>query len=263
MELYKLSESYFNQPRRPVTSHYASSATSCLRKLYYQWIEEPVTNPPTTANYVKMDFGRYAEDFAERLLLHACEIGEIEALQHHEKKHIKIPELQFPVAVEYDFLIYNNKGKYLLECKSSFGRKTRDIKNTGELPEDYLVQALFYMTYFDTPFMKMWYLSRDDGYMAEYKLVLRHSGNDAEISYLDVGKPKEFLITDGIQKYVNRFIELEKHIALREAPPRDYHLCIVDGKPQKQKIRQGQVVEKSDWQCFSYCSYRDTCWGIK
>ena len=47
---------------KPREHHYPSDAYQCLRKLYYKWTGEPVSNPMTPGQVWKMELGNATHD---------------------------------------------------------------------------------------------------------------------------------------------------------------------------------------------------------
>jgi hypothetical protein len=205
-----------------------------------------------------MDMGNYIEDLLERSLKHACLTSKIDGYEAQRKLHIDIG-LRYPLSVKFDFIIYLHNGlQILVECKSSLGRRTRNIKKTGILPENYMVQCGLYMKHFKKNRLKLFYLSRDDGYTAQFNLVMK---DDKILFYDNYNRMDEHVYILEYEKHIDKLAKLEINIDYNVPPKREYNLIIVNGVP-KYQIQRHKEIFRSDWQCLDYCEYRNLCWRI-
>ena len=234
--------------KRERKTHYPSDVTACVRQLAYKWNGYDETDPPTAGNIIKMRFGNLAEDILEDWLKWELANGTIESYDKESEVWGGDPDLEYPIHGYIDFVIHGQKGKYGIECKSSFGRGVKDVQMNGPKPE-HVMQVYMYMRFTDIKHFFLVYLGRDNGYRTQFELTMDDAGD------MYVGNAKQNVDWKSI---IGRLRIAEQSVGDEILPDREFKAAVRDGEIVDKFVRQKQEY-KSDWQC-RYCNYRRECW---
>ena len=221
---------------RERSSHHPSGANKCLRQMYYDWTNEPVSNYRTATDIWRMNLGTWMHKMFAHYLREMGEqvVDEVEMQLYH-------PDLKYPIHGYLDNVIEIDGELYGIELKTVFGQGAKSIQLSGKPREDDEVQSKIYLVANNLAGYFIDYLARDSFYRTEFELVMTQA------------EKEEFK-----RQIVEKFKLLEWCVEKRIFPDRDFHAVVKDGEIKKD-IQHKTVKYKSDWQCL-YCVYRDTCY---
>jgi len=230
-------DAYLLQEEKHIrTAHYPSDAASCLRQLFFKWIDEPVSNPIEVGTLWKFKMGDAMHDMMRTFLKEmnyelVSEIGE----------RTMVTGLQYPISWRLDVLFMDEDGQLAgIDFKTSFGRYIVNLKDTGP-KEHELTQVAIYMKL--NPVIARFYLvylARDSGYRCQYIVERNQISLIWEIAF-------------------TRLQLLEGALANGAKPGREYQLAIKNGEA-RDKFQKNKIIYKSNWQC-NLCQWRDKCWA--
>ena len=246
--------------------HYPSSASiimpdggvegECLRKIFYRHNEFAVTNPSDFSNYLRREFGTLLGTGIE------TELSAIAKLKF--RAEVPLRTVYSPLTKEFslrlDGLIDENGIAGGCEIKTTSSRSLQYGKKEGGGPKkSYSMQIA---DYFATNPKLLWFsllvFARDTGYCVEYHYTLGSDGLYCEGIY-----PKEAKIRLAWLDYgrmTTRRLIVEKHLAEKTVPPRDFKVVYRGGQIVDKRTKNG-VDYKSHYMCLNYCDYRDFCWS--
>lgn len=221
---------------RERTSHHPSGANKCLRQMYYDWTNEPVSNYRTATDIWRMNLGTWMHKMFAHYLREMGEqvIDEVEM-------YLRDDRLMYPIHGYLDNVIEIDGLLYGIELKTVFGQGGKSIQLSGKPREDDAVQSKIYLVANELAGYFIDYLARDSFYRTEFEIVMTAD---------------EKRVFKG--KIIDKFIRLETCVTNKILPNRDYNAVVKDGEIKKD-IQHKTVKYKSDWQCL-YCVYRDTCY---
>jgi len=262
MDFLKLFDEWLvNDEQWDRKSHYASDATACRRQLYWRWKNEPMSDPPTAGNYLKMRMGNTIEnDLVQGAIAWMVETERIKDFTHGEKFAAEIEGCEYEMHLKLDFVLWPMEGDPVInEVKSSFGRGITTIKNEGVPKEAHLVQCRFYLEHTPYDTVVIPYLGRDNGYRCQFLLRLDDEGN--MICTATDREGEEYttrVIRIDLESYYDKFRFVEAAVKADTLPDREYMVAIKNGEI-KDSFQADKVKYKSDWQC-QYCGFKSTCW---
>ena len=220
------------------TSHHPSGYSDCMRKMFFDWTNFPVSNYRTATDIYKILAGKWIhQGFAELLKeLYGDRVQtEVEFTYEH-------PDLQYPIHGFMDNVIVIDGVLIGIELKTSFGRGIVSIAKTGRPKDEHLNQTKIYLALNEViSSFSLPYLGRDSFYRTEFEVFLNERDRKAFTKIV-----------------VERFKKLENYVNNLEVPDREFHAIVKDGEI-KDKIQKDGIMYKSDWQCL-YCVYRDSCY---
>jgi hypothetical protein len=234
--------------RKTRESHYPSDINTCLRQLYYKWINEPVSDPIKPGALLKMSMGNKIHD----LIYEYLEAANIEIINEISNKK-SIEGLVHPISYRIDniFIDPETNEMAIIEVKTSYGIGIRNVKKLNRPREGDLKQICLYMFLENIKKGYLLYIATDDGYRTQF--IINYDGR-----YFFCNFAGTKIIADNI---LDKFKALEKYNnpnRITIYPPRDYKVAIKNGEIKK-KFQKDKVEYKSDWQCL-YCQWCTLCW---
>jgi len=223
---------------KQMSSHHPSGVSSCLRQLYYKWINAEVTDPVQPKDIWRMKMGTWLHEMYANLLKETGMAVESEVeLTYHDER------LKYPIHGYLDNMIVVNGITYGVELKTVFGYGAKAIQMSGKPREQDEMQMKTYLSIMpELDHMIAPYLARDSFYRTEFNFTMSKE------------ERKEFL-----DLIVNKFMKLEQAVDTKTIPDREYQVCIKDGE-FKDSVQHKTVKYKSNWQCM-YCNRRSLCWA--
>lgn len=265
IDQYLIEEKALRAAERKDKGHHPSDLLSCNRQLFYKWSDEPVTDPESPGNLLKMKMGDIIHEWVyEALTARGFELVVENEDNDGDSKVIYDKRLGFPFRFKTDARFVDEYGiKSVIEIKSSFGRGVKDIQLHG--PKDtMLAQAIVYMCLENVTRTYFIFLGRDNGYRTQYIIDLIADG------YIlidgcdpDMNNDRYLMVLDGkkvpisYENIVRKLKIFEGYYENGELPPRDYMVAIKNGEIRKYQYQK--VEYKPDWQC-SYCRWKSHCW---
>lgn len=241
--LEKLEKHMLKYEHRKKESHYPSEVTDCIRKLWYKWRGESISDSMSFASVLRMEMGNaihslLAKEFEEMGLKVLSEVP--------FKKSIE--GLTYQISGRLDNLFIDSKGVIRgIEIKTTYGRGIRELRKVNMPKPEALQQVLVYFHCVDMKYYHLIYIGRDDGYRTEFLFERKEDG-----IYLE-GEKLSLTFTD----ISDKLKEIEKAVG-NGIPDRPYKAAINNGEI-KDKFTYKKIDYKTDWQC-SYCSYKTKCW---
>lgn len=235
----------------------------CLRALYYDITNTPITNPPSPSNIRKLNYGNIGEE-AEINILE--EMGIL--VEKQKSFELKIDPIIIKGRVD---AIINLSGLKILEYKTSGGYTFKSevfgtVKKNGFPKIKNLMQAMIYIDYFskliENPITEcdLMYIDRESLATKEFKVQLSPEGNPIINDEL-YGN----ISTYGIY---NRLSSLYNTLKDNKIPDCDYRCCysldIATEEFRNGEIKKYQFEEaKRNGYCkdsnCSYCPYLTKC----
>jgi hypothetical protein len=215
-----------------IKGHHPSGGASCLRQLYWKWNDEKSSNPPDTSALIKMKFGDLIHEFLQKKVI----AGSFPDAIFEKSFEWKVPDLKFPIVGSPDVIIPSlNEG---IEIKSAYGMGIRQIKENGPKPE-HILQASLYHEMTGVPSWEFVYIARDNSDRVQFHLDYKQ---------------------ETVDKAIDRFKALEKHLEAKTLPNRDFKVIIAEDGHIQEERTSNKIKYKSMWQCL-YCSHMDKCWA--
>jgi len=204
----------------------------CMRKLYWQYRGEPITNPTDLAGYIKMAIGNGIEEWLTKRLKLA-----LAAFDQQPVRCTKFTTRMISGRADAFYIDPESNDVLILlplEIKSSTDRWIKKIKSGGDIPPAWWLQMVCYLMmaklqwpWFDPPNAVFIGIGRDNGY---------HTQINVPVSWN--------VIWNVFQAIVARWVELENWLSVdQELPP-----------PEWAEINDGYTK----YPC-TYCYYRDKC----
>jgi hypothetical protein len=219
------------------THHYPTDMGSCARQMWYKWNNTPISDMRTAVDIWRMNLGSIVHLMPSEIFK-ALKIEMVDELPID--KHF--PELKYKISGRMDNVVAFHDKLYVLEFKTTFGRGTKAIQESGQPREKDFQQASSYPAMSDAiDGLYLIYLGRDNFYRTEffYSKDVAEVGRKAAIEY---------------------FTRIEKFIHQPEEPKvRDYTCAIKNGEI-KDKVTHDKVEYRSAWQC-TYCQWRSRCYA--
>lgn len=214
-----------------------------MRKLYYKWTNEPVSNPINAGGLWKMEMGKAIHTQINKILrdMGLDVISEIGGRKY-------ISGLKYPISYRVDNVIMEDGIKVGVELKTKYGRGIVEIKKNGQPLENDINQVCLYMSLSGINKWYLIYVGRDNAYRTQFNMSLY----DWEYS-IDNNK-----INFNLDDLIRKLRELEVFVKTKIIPDRDFQVAIKNGEIKK-KYQKDKVEYKSDWHCM-YCQWRDLCW---
>ena len=227
------------KPRRIPTSHYPSSATlktesgevigKCLRSLYYQWTDAPVTNPTADTSIMRMSLGTFLHEAVIPRMA-----GDDFTIETETPLRVKVEGLKNEISLRTDGIVKDKFGaKTGIEVKFTFGKGGTEIKKYGlTRKRDWLLQVLLYGKLTG---IKDWQIVTID-FPSLYRAIF----------YLEVGEDhiavnNEPIMDISYSGIIQRWAELESHLDNKTVPERDFD-------------------KEKNWQC-KFCQFTDHCYA--
>lgn len=237
IDIYLEEQDRKSLDNRVRTSHHPSGANKCLRQMYYDWTNTPVTNYRTATDIWRMNLGTWMHKMFAHYLR---EMGE-EVVDEVEMT-LTDPTLKYPIHGYLDNIIEIDGELYGIELKTVFGQGGKSIQLSGKPREDDATQTKIYLVANNLAGFFVDYLARDSFYRTEFQIVMSNPEREAFKNMI-----------------INKFRTLEHMVEKKIIPDRDYHAIVCDGMLIGSK--QHKLIKyKSDWQCM-YCVYRDHCYA--
>ena len=219
------------------THHYPTDIGTCARQTWYKWNSITPSDPRDAVSIWRMNLGGNIHDLVSNLMkdMGAEFVPEI-AVQWHPA------ELKYKISGRIDNLIEFKNELYVIELKTTFGRGTKAIQESGQPREKDFGQAAAYPAMSqDIKGMYLIYIGRDNFYRTEffYSEDVKEIGKKAAIEY---------------------FQRIEGIIHQKKEPTfRDYQACVKGGEI-KDKVQHKTIEYKADWNC-TYCIWRSRCYA--
>lgn len=218
-------------------SHHPSGANKCIRQMYYDWSNTPVSNYRVATDIWRMNLGSWMHKMFAHYLR---EMGE-EVVDEVEMT-LTDPRLKFPIHGYLDNIIEIGGELYGIELKTVFGQGGKSIQLSGKPREDDATQAKIYLVANDLKGFFVDYLARDSFYRTEFDIVMTNTEKEVFKN-----------------RIVSKFEALENYVDQKRIPDREYQAIVCDGMLIGNK--QHKLIKyKSDWQCM-YCVYREHCYA--
>lgn len=143
-----LEQLTYNYEQRERTAFYASDFEKALIDIYFAWIQEPVTNPPSWNETLKWGAGRGVEDQFSIILKQSGIVEEDYDQKEHGRVELRPDKFDIQINGYVDFI---SKNGHPIECKSCNNKSRWDIiaYNKGEPRRSYVGQLAHYMHHLD------------------------------------------------------------------------------------------------------------------
>jgi hypothetical protein len=230
---------YEKMNKRKRTSHHPSGISKCLRRQFYEWKQETVTNYTDTVAVYRMALGT---------MIHTLFSNAIEGM-HFDSIEVEKELLDFYDGLDYpfhgyiDIYVKENMATYAIEVKSSFGYFIKEIKDNNAPRPDDVIQTLIYQVMDESiQQSSLIYLARDTFYRTEF-----------------VFPRDEHMLSLIKQAMISRASALEHAVTHNILPDREYNVALSNGEV-KERFQRNKVVYKSDWQC-RLCPFVSKCYA--
>jgi len=287
----KINEVLLNNPLpyklAPSRGFYASAATviidgrrigACPRKIYWDAIREKSSEPFEPYQMATFALGDASHELvcewvrsAGLLIKEEFEVvdtvnfwsGRIDLVTKEVKPDGSISE-DSVVPVE------------IKSVKGDYGRRGVVVPNRNhpyKPKPEHVLQNVLYLDFLqrelelDVPYGQVFYIARDNGYMAIHYVELNR--DDPEHTQVLINHTPARGLT--IEKVHSEFHKIRTHLTNNILPDRAYKPQYTKGeidqllalkelnKADTAKAEKNRFVEKGDWQCV-YCSYAGKCW---
>ena len=269
--LIDMWERYFEQGEyRAKLAHYPSEITDCKRKIVWNWLKEPKSNPMSGGDWWPMKIGNAIHNLIQDAMMDiATSQPLIDAVAwpgysvdtEVRSGDVPIAGLQYPIRYRLD-LMFTDWDMAVAGCelKTAYGRGIVSVREKG--PKDSaLMQAIIYIELAGIQRFYLPYVSRDSGDRVLFVLdrvvegfLLRKMYPSGDMTIMRRISP------DVVDKAYNKLREIEAAVEVQEIPERPYIMAIKNGEMRPTGFQKNNVKYKGDWQC-AYCQYQTKCWA--
>ena len=269
--LIDLWERYFEQGERGARiAHYPSEIMDCKRKIVWNWLAEPKSNPMTGGDWWPMKIGNAIHNLIQDAMMDIATSQDlINAVAwpgfsidaEVRSGNVAIKGLKYPIRYRLDLMFVDRDGAVAgCELKTMYGRASANIKEKG--PKDSaLMQAIIYITLAGISRFYIPYVSRDNSDRVLFILdqvpegfLLRKMFPSGDMTTMRRISPTV------VDHAYERLQEIEMAVELKEVPARPFIMAIKNGEMRPQGFQKASIKYKGDWQC-AYCQYSNKCWA--